>query len=400
MRIALVVSSIEIGGVETYLRILADSFVDFGFEVVFVETREKGRWAGEFVSLGYKVIQIIPLWHESERQHVLRIGNCLKGFEVAFLNNAPQANPALGLLPRNVLVIPVLHLELPGMIDNALENFPECSQLVVISPFLKESVLGTGRIGKKQISLICNGVEVKKSYPRIGVNMHPQGNLHVGFLGRVDHAHKGVLNIPKIFQLYKGQREKLSFSVVGDGPDMNNLKKELGRTCPWLNIRYHGYQSNNKAKELLASFDVILMPSYFEGLPIALLEAMALGVVPVITKIPGSEDIITTDPRNGFVVESEDFQSFSRTLERLANEPSLRIGISHQAWRTVVQKYNADKMGRQYRELLSSLQLGPLRRDCSGALRTDLLGEFHNFPGIIAVFLRKLRTIYKLIAGE
>lgn len=397
LKIALIVSSLEVGGVETYLKTLADHLRTSGHEVSFIETQRKGRWSDEFRKIGHKVLTLTPQWHESIHQYTVGIGNELSQFDALFLNNSPLANPALGLLPANVLVLPVLHLKLPGMIANAIANFKECSQVVIISPTLQKSIEDTGVVPKDNISLICNGVDVQNTYPRENKRAASKSNLHIGYLGRIEHSHKGVLNIPTILRMYEGEKDTLKLSIIGDGPDMNNLKQGLATTCPWLKVQYHGYIPNKEAKDILATFDVLLMPSYYEGLPIALLEAMALGVIPLVSRLPGSTDIVVKDGKNGFIADPDDYAVFASALSRLDNEVTLRSELSKNAWKTIADDFNAEKMAGQYITLTNRLLHLSTSRKCSGVIQTDLLGEFPNTPIFLAIFFRKLRTLYHLM---
>lgn len=397
LKIALIVSSLEVGGVETYLKTLADHLSTNGHEVFFIETQRKGRWSDEFRKLGYKVLTLTPHWYESKHHHAVRIGNKLSQFDTLFLNNAPLTNPALGILPANVLVIPVLHLKLPGMIANAIANFNECSQVVIISPTLQKSIEDTGVVTKENISLICNGVEVQTTYPRASKRAPSKSNLHIGYLGRIEHSHKGVLNIPTILRMYEGEKDTLKLSIIGDGPDMNNLRQGLATTCPWLKVQYHGFIPNKEAKDILATFDVLLMPSYYEGLPIALLEAMALGVIPLVSRLRGSTDIVVKDGKNGFIADPDDYAAFASALSRLGNEVTLRSKLSKNAWKTIAEDFNAEKMTDQYITLIHRLLNLSTCRKCSGVIQTDLLGEFPNIPLSLSILCRKIRTLYRLI---
>lgn len=398
LKIAFVVSSIEVGGVETYMLTLAARLGNRGHEVFFVETGHKGRWSDEFRRLGHQVLQLTPHWYESKYRHAMRIGDKLSEFDTLFLNNAPMANPALGMLPSNILVMPVLHLKIPTMIADAIANFEECSQLVIISPTLQDSVVATGNIKKEKLSLICNGVEVLNTFPFDSKKESCKSNFHIGYLGRIEHGHKGVLNIPAILQMYEGNKDTLKLSIIGDGPDMKPLKESLAKNCSWLEVKYYGFLPNEEAKDILATFDVLLMPSYYEGLPIALLEAMALGVIPVVSRIPDSTDIVVKDGENGFISDPDDFAAFACALSKLGKESALREKFSRSAWETIVKEFNAEKMTEQYLNLMARLRSSASDRQCSGSVHTDSLGEFPNLPLFLAVLFRKFHTLYRLVA--
>jgi hypothetical protein len=94
--------------------------------------------------------------------------------------------------------------------------------------------------------------------------------------------------------------------------------------------------------------------SDFEGLPIALLEAMAAGVVPVVRRIPSGIPELVEDGRTGLLV-SEDPHEAATALRRLAGDPALWRRCSSAARELVSTRYNADASYRQWRRLLEDL---------------------------------------------
>ena len=91
--------------------------------------------------------------------------------------------------------------------------------------------------------------------------------------------------------------------------------------------------------EILAASDIFLMPSKYEGISIALLEAMAAGVVPVVAKVGGQEEIV--DPGAGVLIARTLFSKLSRNLSRprktsRSGDSALsRFAIGKPAWRAI-----------------------------------------------------------------
>ena len=119
MRVALVTYALQVGGIETFLRLLGRYLIDRGHDVTFIESWAKGQWSECFSTGGYKVIQILGNPLGSRLRHARRIADQLKNYDVVILNDAPFAQASLGLLTEQTIAIPVVHTSLTSMIRNA-----------------------------------------------------------------------------------------------------------------------------------------------------------------------------------------------------------------------------------------------------------------------------------------
>ena len=109
--------------------------------------------------------------------------------------------------------------------------------------------------------------------------------------------------------------------LVGLGPledDLRALAVELGIGD---RVRFPG--SRDDVFALLPAFDAFVLSSRFEGLPIALLEAMATGVAPVATRVGGIPEVVT-DGRDGLLVEPGDPAALAGALDRILGDDALR----------------------------------------------------------------------------
>jgi len=120
----------------------------------------------------------------------------------------------------------------------------------------------------------------------------------------------------------------LRFVSVGQGPleaEVHELHAELGLGD---RFRFLGFQSDPIS--VLVGADLFVLTSRHEGLPIALLEAMALGVPPVVTAVGGVPEVVT-DGADGVLVAPGDPVAIAAALTRLADDPGLRTTLGTQA---------------------------------------------------------------------
>lgn len=131
-----------------------------------------------------------------------------------------------------------------------------------------------------------------------------------------------------------------NFYWIGDG----ELRDKI--TAP--NIKILGWQLKEDGLKILNDSDIFLLTSLWEGLPISLLEAMALGKVCIVTNVIGNRDVIENG-KNGFIAETSD--EFVKIINDLKNDASLFNKISKNARKSVEEDYEINKMFDNYRKL-------------------------------------------------
>lgn len=112
-------------------------------------------------------------------------------------------------------------------------------------------------------------------------------------------------------------------------------------------VEYHGVVSGEAKRELFASADVFVLPSYTEGFSLAILEAMFHGLPVVTTSAGGSPDIIA-DRNNGFVVPPGDVDALVGALHRLVADATLRETIGRTNASQARERYDLDHVAREF----------------------------------------------------
>lgn len=130
--------------------------------------------------------------------------------------------------------------------------------------------------------------------------------------------------------------EKVHYMIAGQG----HVKSELERYAESLNIRQrvHFLGFRKDIAHLLKNADVFVFPSYREGLPVALMEAMSSGVPVVVSRVRGNMDLVEHDV-NGFLCEPNDAAAFARHIVTLLEDQALRDRFVKQSSKKI-QKYH------------------------------------------------------------
>ena len=102
---------------------------------------------------------------------------------------------------------------------------------------------------------------------------------------------------------------------------------------------YEGVVAGSNKEDLLKKCDVFLLPSFYEGLPMSLLECMSFGMIPVTTNVGSIEDFVE-DGKTGLFVKVKDVDSIVCAIKRLYEDPTLRVKLSNGAREKIFSTLN------------------------------------------------------------
>jgi colanic acid/amylovoran biosynthesis glycosyltransferase len=143
--------------------------------------------------------------------------------------------------------------------------------------------------------------------------------------------------------------------LIGDGPDRAACEELVCQANLSDRIQFHGRVPPEQVQPLLQRSQAILLMSDFEGLPVALLEAMVAGVVPVVRAIESGIPELVHHERTGLLVGNDPAEA-AAALVRLSREPDLWQRCSTQSQALVEAGYGADQCFERWLELIGQQQ--------------------------------------------
>lgn len=156
------------------------------------------------------------------------------------------------------------------------------------------------------------------------------------FLGKIVIT-KGIYIIAEALKLLSEYHDDFNFTFYGSGPDLSGFLNKLNEIRT-LQFEYKGVAKGAEKWKAFNDANVFLLPSYFEGLPLAMLEAMQSGCIPVVSD-EASMLTVVQDSVNGFVVKKGNPQELSTLLEEILNERNKLEQMSNSAKITIAEKY-------------------------------------------------------------
>jgi glycosyltransferase involved in cell wall biosynthesis len=167
---------------------------------------------------------------------------------------------------------------------------------------------------------------------------------------------KGIRQVIEAFSVLAGRLPSLQLGILGAGMPASSVLADFPASLH-SRITVHPPLSHPECAEALLDYDLFLLPSFFEGTPLALIEAMGTGMPVVTTATSGMKDVVE-DGRNGLLVAPGNSREIVRSIESLMSDSSLRRRLGEQAAEDAARKYTwraaAELVDGTYSSLLKS----------------------------------------------
>ncbi len=225
-------------------------------------------------------------------------------------------------------------------------------RFIVISSEIDTELAAEGIHETRRI-LIPNAVDTDSFYPLSPEDKHSlrqklglDSSRIAVFTGRLS-PEKQVHILLSIWPEIRKSIPGALLLIVGDGSELEKLKNKAPN-----GVQFTGAIAD--VRPFLQAADVFVLPSAAEGLSIAMLEAMASELPPVVTNLAGAKDVIT-HKINGWLIPPDDVQVLQQGLVTLFNDDKLRDSIGKQARSDVQKYYSLGAIEKQLRNLYLSI---------------------------------------------
>jgi len=237
-------------------------------------------------------------------------------------------------------------------------SFFSQEQVIAVSADVANSIKTHYKRTKPQIDVVLNGINTDKFSPNspTGRNIRQELNIpaHATVIGLacVFRKQKRVSVWLEIAKQLHGRFPDTHFIIAGDGP----LRAEIDAKASELNtgnfVHFVGLQT--EIKPYLQAMDIFMMTSEFEGLPIALMEAMSMECMPACTTAGGIGELIN-DNINGILVPVSTPLQLVERLSACLEDPSTIKAMGKAARETVVARFGMPQMVAQIETLYDNL---------------------------------------------
>jgi teichuronic acid biosynthesis glycosyltransferase TuaC len=236
----------------------------------------------------------------------------------------------------------------------------ETDQLVSVSSALKTEVETIAK-PKEEIKVVYNGCDINafkfngrdRNAIRNKMQLSAQDKVII-FVGGIVRS-KGIYELVNAFINLVNKYKHLHLIILGNGPEYTTIKNIAFFKGLTNKIHLAGNIPHDEISQWLSASDIFVLPSYNEGLPNAVLEAMACSLPVVATKVGGIPEAIE-DGQSGMLILKEDTDSLRKAICHLLNNEELAKQMGRNGRRIVEQQFswpkNAEKMLQIYGEVI------------------------------------------------
>lgn len=369
VKILFVLRMIGFGGAERQIVELCQGMDKNKFEISVVLFFHDEGFLEELKAAGVK-IHVLATKKTYKRKAIPELIRLMKKEKFDIVQNMlPIANLAGGLAARLSGTRPVVVGSLRNANPFSWRNLFCLMDLAALN-FFNDCVITNSETGKKfavrdyrlpadKIQVIYNGKDFLKYQTSVTAGQIrrelniPDGHLVVTTIGRITEQKGYEYLIEAANILIKQQNRKVTFLVVGKPEEtFAKVKSLIQKYSLDKEVRLLGVRRD--IADILAASDVFVLPSLWEGLPNVLLEAMIAGVPVVATDIEPNREVIENN-QTGLLVPPKNAPALTEAIMTIVDNPGAAAAFKEAAYQNVLQKFNKDRLVKEYEEFYQSL---------------------------------------------
>ena len=366
MRVLQLLSSGGVYGAEKMVVSLAKGLDQMGCQTilgVFDNMHVESSDVVSYMQQQNLAVVVIPCKGKIDFAIVDKIRRCINSYEIDLIHSHSYKSDLYGYLAVRNTSVPILatshfwtrrtiSLRVYAYIDQlVLKRF---DRIVAVSDEIAREIVAAG-VSPAKVSVIDNGINLaafRHPSPQAGAEFRAYGMRIVGAVGRlVDQKGFDYLlrAIPQVLERFPNT----VFLIAGEGTERAKLEALSSELNIEKHVHFLGVRSD--MPNVYASFDVFVLPSLNEGMPIALMEAMATARPVVATRVAAVPKLVI-DGQTGLLIEPKNPGALSDAVCRLLENPTLCESLSKAAQARIEQEFSSEVMAERYLRLYYEIQ--------------------------------------------
>lgn len=225
---------------------------------------------------------------------------------------------------------------------------------VVVSKMLEKQLIDN-KVNPASIHRIPYGTKLPNKLAE-----YDNFKLKIIYLGRLEIEQKQILTVVEAFCYLAKSHTNIEFSIYGSGSEEEEISTLISKYDVQNKVFLKGAIRQEEVYEILSEHHIFTLLSDYEGLPVALQEAMACGLVPVCLYEESGISELITHGENGFIVKNRE-EDYYKYIEKFINNKELWEELSRNARKTIVVDYNMNSSFEFWHNLLFSIASKNLR---------------------------------------
>lgn len=232
-----------------------------------------------------------------------------------------------------------------------------CHHLITVSQVNERQILAEGICAGSKLSFIREGLELQRYVPRLSAQELrrqwglPSGARVLGMAARLEPA-KGHRDLLEAFRRLAQDRRDLHLVLMGSGHLEEELKQRVESMGLERQVHFLGWVED--LVSCIAALDIFVLSSHYEGLGIVLLEALALGVPTISTRVGGTQDVLVHEVY-GLFAEPHDPRGLAEQVERFLADPGWARSLAKAGQEYVRREFRAEVADERMLQLYEQL---------------------------------------------
>lgn len=333
------------GGISAVVSGYRDSRLAYDYEIRYIETYCDGNKFKKICKAAHSYfafLGVLLAWHPD----IIHIHS---SFGASFYRKLPF------IIMSSLAHKPIINHIHGSYIDEFYNNacrikkalirsiYGKCKYIIALSETWKEEL---GRIVPlHQIVVVENYGVIREN--AVKEHFTKENHYQVLFLGFISKL-KGCFDIPSIITNVANQIPKAKFVLAGIG-DIKLVRKEI-RPELLSHVQFPGWVGGKEKSAFLQQSDVFFLPSYSEGMPMSILDAMSYGM-PIVSTLVGSIPEVVREGQNGYLFIPGDTDGMAKALVNILQDDNLRKQLGRASADIVAAEYSLDKHVEKLEEI-------------------------------------------------
>ena len=349
--IAFVSERLHEGGAITFLVELGKELQERGFPVKVFSTTSDNAYAQDFVAAGLEVTTQDDrglIWEDRVNATL----DAIRAFNPAVYVAVHGATPfeIARSLPARMTKIGMIHIDHRETHQSLSRFASHFDAFICVSEEIRTELAAILPERPKLYSIKCGVAIPPDPVP------HPlSATARILYYGRLERPQKRVHLFPEILRDLIASGIPFHWTIAGGGSELENLRASLTTSRSDQQVEVIGPVAYSDVSRLLRQNDLYLLASDAEGLPLTLLEAMAHGLVPVITHLASGVTEVVNES-TGRLVAVDDISGYAREIVSLHRDPEAMQRLSRNARQIVSEKFSTMASADRWVAMLDELK--------------------------------------------
>ncbi len=358
-------SRLPVGGVENQLVSVLRKYDRKRLTPLVCSLSDKGEIGKEIEDMGVEIFCLNKLKHKFDWTIVKDLYSFIKQKDIKIVRTHQYHANFYGRLAARIANVPCIVASVHNIYTRdrkihrrIINRFLAGStdKIIAVSESVKKDLLKYDGIPGVKVKVICNGVDInkfasiKETRIREELGIPPEFTV-IGTIGRLT-LQKGQKYLLEAVSKLKDSNHKFVLLIAGDGilkTELQNYSRELGI---YDSVRFLG--TRRDVPEILSAIDIFVLPSLWEGLGNALIEAMASGKAIITTDIPPIREVVNSE-KVGILVPVKNSGAIASAIKLLLHDQALARRIGRAAMEKVSLSFNIDNTVNSYENLFEDI---------------------------------------------